>query len=149
MMHCFPPTRVAVGESGHFESTGVERRHWSPGGAIRRIFRQSFEAAGLPYSNPHLCRDTFTLLAERRCKTPEALKAWSQNLGHDHMLTTLTSYGAVSRARQAEILNSMRGDEAGTGAEPDEETVRQVVAHGALPHIEERDTALGRCARVH
>jgi integrase len=125
----FPATRVAVGESGHFESAGLERRHWSGGDAIRRIFRHSFEAAGLPYSNPHLCRDTLTLLGEQRCKTPEALKAWSQNLGHDHVLTTLTSYGAVSSERQAEILYSMRGDGAGTDAEPDPEIVRQVVAH--------------------
>ena len=98
-------------------------------GAIRRIFRRSFETAGLPYSNPHLCRDTLTLLGEQRCPTPEAFKAWSQNLGHEHVLTTLTSYGAVSAARQAEILNSMQGDGAGAGAEPDPETVRQVVAH--------------------
>jgi integrase len=125
----FPATRVAVGESGHFESAGLERRRWSGGDAIRRIFRHSFEAAGLPYSNPHLCRDTLTLLGEQRCKTPEALKAWSQNLGHDHVLTTLTSYGAVSSERQAEILYSMRGDGAGTDAEPDHEIVRQVVAH--------------------
>ena len=125
----FPATRVAVGESGHFERAGLERRHWKDAGAIRRVFRQSFEAAGLPYSNPHLCRVTLTALGEQRCPTPEAFKAWSQNLGHDHVLTTLTSYGAVSAARQAEILNAMRGEEAGTGAEPDPETVLKVVAH--------------------
>ncbi len=126
----FPATRVAVGESGHFETAGLKRVHWSGGDAIRSIFRRSFEAAGLPYSNPHLCRDTLTLLGEKRCKTPEELKAWNQNLGHDHVLTTLASYGAVSSARQSEILNSMRGGkEIGTGHEPDAETVRQVVAH--------------------
>jgi hypothetical protein len=75
------------------------------------------------------CRVTLTALGEQRCPTPEAFKAWSQNLGHDHVLTTLTSYGAVSAARQAEILNAMRGEEAGTGAEPDPETVLKVVAH--------------------
>ena len=83
----------------------------------------------MPYSNPHLCRDTLTLLGERWCKTPEELKAWSQNLGDDHVLTTLTSYGTVSSARQSEILNSMCGNDAGTGAEPDPETVQRVVAH--------------------
>lgn len=125
----FPATRVAVGENGHFERAGLERRHWSDASAIRRIFRQSFEAAGLPYFNPHLLRDTLTLLGEQLCKTPEALKAWSQNLGHEHVLTTLTSYGAVARERQAEILDSLRDNGVGTGAEPDPETVRQVVAH--------------------
>jgi integrase len=125
----FPTTQVAVEESGHFESVGLKREHWRGGDAIRRVFRRAFEAAGLPYSNPHLCRDTLTLMGEQRCTTPEELKAWSQNLGHDHVLTTLTSYGAVSSARQSEILSSMRGNEAGTSAEPDPETVRRVVTH--------------------
>ncbi|WP_245412146.1 hypothetical protein [Methylocella silvestris] len=99
----FPATRVAVGESGYFEAAGLKHEHWRGGDAIRRIFRRAFEAAGLPYSNPHLCRDTLTMMGERRCKTPEELKAWSQNLGHDDVLTTLTSYGAVSGARQAKF----------------------------------------------
>jgi hypothetical protein len=34
----------------------------------------------------------------------EALKAWSQNLGHQGLLTTLTSYGSVATARQAELI---------------------------------------------
>ena len=35
------------------------------------------------------------------------IKSWSQNLGHEEVLTTLTSYGAVEPARQAEIIRSM------------------------------------------
>jgi hypothetical protein len=34
----------------------------------------------------------------------ETLKAWSQNLGHQGLLTTLTSYGAVTSPRQAELI---------------------------------------------
>lgn len=32
------------------------------------------------------------------------MKAWSQNLGHDEVLTSLTSYGSVSVLRQAELI---------------------------------------------
>jgi integrase/recombinase XerD len=46
-------------------------------------------------------------LGQTRCKTPEAFKAWSQNLGHESVLTTLYSYGEVGRQRQAEIMNTI------------------------------------------
>jgi hypothetical protein len=46
-------------------------------------------------------------LGERLCGNPEAFKSWSQNLGHEGVLTTLTSYGVVEPARQAEIIRSM------------------------------------------
>ena len=38
---------------------------------------------------------------------PEDLKAWSQNIGHDHVMTTLASYGHVETARQGEILRRL------------------------------------------
>jgi integrase len=61
-------------------------------------------AAGLPYFHPHSFRHTLAALGERICKTPEEFKAWSQNLGHEKVLTTFTSYGAVTESRQGEIL---------------------------------------------
>jgi hypothetical protein len=42
------------------------------------------------------------------CRTPEELKAWSQNLGHEDMMTTLRSYGEVASSRQAEIIRSLQ-----------------------------------------
>jgi len=104
----FPATDVALGESGHFEAIGLSRNHWRNAGAIRRIFRDAFEAASLSYFNPHSFRKTLTELGERLCRTPEAFKAWSQNLGHDHVLTTFASYGTVSAYNQARILDDLR-----------------------------------------
>jgi len=104
----FPATQVAVGDSGLFEAVGLSREHWANANAIRRIFREAFEAAGLPYFNPHSFRRTLAALGERVCETPEAFKAWSQNLGHDHVLTTFTSYGSVALSRQGEILEGLR-----------------------------------------
>jgi hypothetical protein len=46
-------------------------------------------------------------LGEQLCHSPEEFKAWSQNLGHAHVMTTLTSYGEVSRERQAEIMRDL------------------------------------------
>ena len=125
----FPVTHIALSDAGLFCTSGLERKHWRNAGAIRRIFRQAFEAAGLPYFNPHLFRNTLTLLGEKICPTPEAFKAWSQNMGHAHVLTTFTSYGQISRDRQAEILGALRHKRSGGGTEPDEETVRRVLDH--------------------
>ena len=46
-------------------------------------------------------------LGERLCDTPEAFKAWSQNLGHNDVMTTLTSYGQVPAHRQAELIRGL------------------------------------------
>jgi integrase/recombinase XerD len=73
---------------------------------IRTIFKAAFASAGLPYFNPHSFRKTLALLGGQLCQSPEEYKAWSQNLGHDHVLTTFSSYGDVSSHRQAEIIRA-------------------------------------------
>jgi len=105
----FPATKVTVGESLRFEASGLDRKHWSSAGPIRIIFKQAFASVGLTYFNPHSFRKTLALLGGQRCKTPEEYKAWSQNLGHEHVLTTFCSYGDVSSYRQTEIMRSFAG----------------------------------------
>jgi len=102
----FPATRVAAGADLRFMAVGLDRKHWSGAGPIRQIFKDAFAAAGLPYFNPHSFRKTLALLGGRICKTPEEYKAWSQNLGHDHVLTTFSSYGDVGSYRQVEIMRA-------------------------------------------
>jgi integrase len=103
----FPKTRVAPGANRAFEAVGLARQGWSTAQPIRAIFREAFAQAGLPYFNPHSFRNTLAQLGERLCPNPEAFKAWSQNLGHEGVLTTLTSYGAVAPARQAELIRQL------------------------------------------
>jgi hypothetical protein len=90
-----------------FEVSGLARRHWANTGPIRAIFRDAFTLAGLTYFNPHSFRKTLAQLGERVCRTPEELKAWSQNLGHEDVMTTLRSYGEVPSSRQAEIIRDL------------------------------------------
>jgi integrase len=103
----FPSTRMAIGETGGFVAAGLERKPWSTAEPIRRIFRDAFNLAGLPYFKPHSFRDTLTQHGERVCRTPEEFRAWSQNLGHDKVLTTFTSYGTVPPHRQAELIRNL------------------------------------------
>jgi integrase len=101
----FPATKVAV-VGRKFEALGLDRKHWSNAGRIRTIFKDAFAACGLSYFNPHSFRNTLALLGQSLCKSPEAFKAWSQNLGHEHVLTTFCSYGNLDPHRQAAIMQS-------------------------------------------
>jgi integrase len=103
----FPATRIVVGSGQRFEVSGLDRKHWSSAGPIRKIFKNAFTSAGLPYFNPHSFRKTLAQLGEKRCHTPEQFKAWSQNLGHEKVLTTFSSYGDVSAARQRDIIRDL------------------------------------------
>ncbi|MDI7775596.1 tyrosine-type recombinase/integrase [Asticcacaulis sp. EMRT-3] len=100
----FPATNVKLGSSGQFEAAGLRRKPWASAAMIRKIFQRAFEAVNLPYYNPHSLRKTLTILGESVCITPEDFKAWSQNLGHEQVMTTFYSYGKVSPHRQAEII---------------------------------------------
>lgn len=103
----FPSTHVALGASMQFETDGLDRKHWSNATPIRTIFRKAFTDTGLPYFNPHSFRNTLVRLGEEVCKTPEQFKAWSQNLGHEKVLTTFLSYGGVACQRQGEIIRDL------------------------------------------
>ena len=103
----FPATRIELGASQQFVATGLERKHWSTASPIRSIFKEAFERAGLPYFNPHSFRKTLVRLGQERCKSAEEYKAWSQNLGHEQVLTTFMSYGKIAAERQGEIIRGL------------------------------------------
>jgi integrase len=103
----FPATRIVVGQTRKFEIAGLDQAPWSSAQPIRKVFREAFERVGLPYFNPHSLRKTLAQLGERVCETPEDFKAWSQNLGHEQVMTTFVSYGAVATDRQGAIIRAL------------------------------------------
>jgi integrase len=103
----FPATEVTLGSNQQFRASGLRRECWSSAGPIRSIFRCAFVRSGLPYFNPHSFRHTLVRLGETICRNPEDFKAWSQNLGHEGVLTTFYSYGTVGGRRQGEILRDL------------------------------------------
>jgi len=116
----FPATRMGLGPQGLFVPLGLERAHWRTAEPVRRVFRTAFDQAGLPYFPPHSIRKTLARLGEELCQSPEAFKAWSQNLGHEDVLTTFTSYGTVPPDRQAELIRSIGKAKAPTLQSPEE-----------------------------
>ena len=103
----FPKTAIGLGEQGGFQAIGLAREHWSGTGSIRAIYKEAFTAAGLPYFNPHCFRHSLARLGSRICPTIESYKAWSQNIGHDNVQTTLITYGTVPAAKQAELIREL------------------------------------------
>ena len=103
----FPATEMGLGENCEFQPLGLARHSWASTGPVRDIFRKGFEAAGLPYFNPHSFRDMLVRHAMALEMTPEQMKAWSQNLGHSDVLVTFTSYGTVPTHLQGELIRTM------------------------------------------
>jgi integrase len=134
----FPATRIIVGPDGGFVADGLKREHWSTAEPIRRIFREGFERAGLPYFNPHSFRDTLVQLGERTCTSPEEYRAWSLNIGHEKVLTTFTSYGSITAHRQAELIRGLKAKPSGKPTETVEERLARIEA--ALTRDDLRNT---------
>lgn len=103
----FPKTKLAHNDNQQFTAVGLLKESWSNATPIRKIFRTAFESVKLPYYNPHSFRNTLVRLGENLCRTPEEFKAWSQNLGHESVLTSFYSYGDVPDYRQAELLKTL------------------------------------------
>lgn len=103
----FPKTLVGLGEQGGFQAIGLAREHWSGTEPIRSIYKEAFTAADLPYFNPHCFRHALARFGSQICPTIESYKAWSQNIGHENVQTTLMTYGTVPAARQAELIRDL------------------------------------------
>jgi integrase len=103
----FPATEVKPGTDRLFVPVGLKQAHWKDAGAIRRIYRDAFERAGMPYFHPHSFRHTLARHGEKLCRTAEEWRAYSQNFGHSSPMTTFASYGEVTPDRQAEIMSEL------------------------------------------
>ncbi len=104
----FPKTKMSQNSEYNFQVDGLTNEHWRSAAAIRKIFKEAFVLAELPNFNPHSFRNTLAILGETMCHSVEEFKAWSQNLGHDGVLTTLCSYGEVQENRQVDIFKQFK-----------------------------------------
>ncbi len=104
----FPRTRVEQAEGGlTFAATGIKPAFWKGTNSIRKILKERAESAGLEYYHPHTFRHAAVHLALKRCKDAEQMKAVSQNLGHEHIATTVMTYGTLDNPRVQELVGQM------------------------------------------
>jgi integrase/recombinase XerD len=101
----FPKTAMTHDEDDCFVPAGLLREFWANATPVREIFRHAFTQAGLPSYSPHSFRHMLIQIAYKRKLSVPAMKAWSQNLGHEGMLTTLTSYGTIPLEQQGALIS--------------------------------------------
>ncbi len=114
----FPKTEIGIGPNGGFTAIGLSREGWRNTTAVRTIIREACEAAGLGRYGPHAFRHMVIRLAGFRCHTLEDYKAWSENIGHENMLTSLQSYGHVPEQRRRALILGLTEDTGTSLLEP-------------------------------
>lgn len=107
----FPATAIAANSNSGFEANGFTRGHWKSTEPVRKIVRTAFEAAGVPNYGPHAFRHMLARYAAKNAGSVAELVAASQNLGHTDVLTTLRSYGQISREDQRKLITGKMSDE--------------------------------------
>lgn len=106
----FPATPITTKSNSGFEASGFTRGHWKSTEPVRKIVRSAFEAAGVPNYGPHAFRHMLARHAAKNASSVAELVAASQNLGHTDVLTTLRSYGQISREDQRKLITGNTSD---------------------------------------
>lgn len=101
----FPPLKVGVVD-GAMKVVGFERQCYKNANAIRKLVKDAFKTADLPEYTPHAFRKTLVKWADHAYPTREAFKAFSQNIGHSSVVTTISAYYPVSLERQGELVKA-------------------------------------------
>lgn len=102
----FPKAETNVAD-GRFTNSGLSRQGYAGAGPLIAIIRGAFSAAGLPEYTPHSFRKTLALYGDSICPDRESFKAWSMNLGHENLATTISAYMPVSAQRQRELIRAL------------------------------------------
>ncbi len=82
----------------------MSRDTYKNANAIRAVIKDAFTRADLPSFTPHAFRKTLVKWADTAYPTREAFKAFSQNIGHSSVVTTVSAYCPVSTERQGELI---------------------------------------------
>lgn len=99
----FPKPNMSVGDHG-FTVNGLSRDFYANATKVREVVKTAFTNAGFTAYPPHSLRSTITKWADKHYQTREAFKAFSQNLGHESVVTTVGSYCPVDEERQGELI---------------------------------------------
>ncbi len=86
-----------------FEGDSIEPIFWQSTGSMSKAFKLRALAAGEKYYSPHKFRHTAIDEARRCARTPEQMKAISQNVGHESIGTTFC-YGNMDYFRVTDVI---------------------------------------------
>lgn len=102
----FPKIEVE-NRNGAFVRKGFSRMPYASGAKLNQIIRNAFAMVQMPEYTPHSFRKTLATFGDEMCNSMQHMKAWSMNLGHEHIATTVDSYIPVSRDRQKGVMEEL------------------------------------------
>ena len=103
----FPTPKMDASGGNGYRVSGLTRENYANGHTICKITKNTFVTAGLEQFTPHSFRTTLVKYGDQICTTREQFKAWSQNMGHDSVITTISAYCPVSDERQAVLIKQL------------------------------------------
>ena len=89
------------------DKTARKEAFWKSSQRVRDVFRDACQKADVPFINPHAVRSSLMQLGLEMCATWEELKAWSQNLGHEKLDTSMVHYGKLDTSRQNKLMQGL------------------------------------------
>jgi len=104
----FPKPLMGYVKGKGFTNLGLSREPYSSTSQLYTAVKTAFSNVQMPAYTPHNFRRTHGMLMNEFCKTPEQLKAWSMNFGHEDLITTFSAYMPVSEQRKGEVIKAMR-----------------------------------------
>ena len=102
----FPKQKTGV-SGNRIVNAGLDREPYTYSQVVSKVIGRAFIEAGLHRFNPHSIRTTLAMLGDQMCETMEQRKAWSQNLGHDSLATTVSAYMPIGRERQGDLIKGL------------------------------------------
>lgn len=106
----FPPAKIKP-VNGAFQVVGLSRDLYKNANAIRSVIKEAFTLADLPPFTPHAFRKTLVKWADTAYPTREGFKAFSQNIGHSSVVTTISAYCPISTEQQGALIKSPKGSQ--------------------------------------
>lgn len=103
----FPKPKIELVD-GRFSVVGLSHTNYATAGKLVKIIRKAFAAVQMFEFTPHSFRKTLAKFGDEKCISLTEMKAWSMNMGHENLVTTISAYMPVSRDRQADLIKRMR-----------------------------------------
>lgn len=103
----FPKPEMGLAEGGGFAMMGLSRETYANTAKFCNVIKQAFTSAGLPPFAPHSFRKTLIKYGDQMCPNREQFKAWTLNIGHESVVTSILSYLPIPLERQKELIKRM------------------------------------------
>ncbi|SFN73719.1 Site-specific recombinase XerD [Roseovarius lutimaris] len=103
----FPKAKTGYVPGQGLCNLGLALEGYANASPLNAIIRGAFANVQMREYTPHAFRKTLTKHGDQVCTSMEQLKAWSMNLGHESLTTTINSYLPVTQERQLELIQGM------------------------------------------